>query len=373
MGKKDDKQKSLADRARPYLDQRWSRITKLGDAGKLHDFVDDENLREAIRAVINSKTKSYRYVLPTQLVAKLADPSLDCRCLQASRGGRGAFDARTVAHGVVVPFDQANESVLGGSPEPYVNNPLRVPEVSSAHRGAQKNKEDWDVLCRVLQAVEQATAPAFANKVLLQALAEVYRRLAQIRVVYPAPKRISLEDTLRIISAFLKARSGGERLLAVTSALFVVIGRRFRLYDKVRRNKITAADKSTGMLADLECLAEGGRIVLVVEVKDRGITITEIGGKLKEIRERKVSEIFFVAEQGVRKSDQGRVPDLIRKEFAAGQNIYITDLESLGRASLALLGEQGRREFISEVGPQLEDYGSGIAHRRAWAGLLGSV
>lgn len=104
----------------------------------MEDWLDDGALIESIHRAINSATKSYHYVLPTQLIAKLADPSLDCRCLQVARGGQGAFDARTIAHKVVVPFDQSNNNVLGGSPEPYVNNPLRVPEVSAQYRKLRK-------------------------------------------------------------------------------------------------------------------------------------------------------------------------------------------------------------------------------------------
>lgn len=137
----------LVAKASTILARTWSGIQKAAGKGRLRDWVESKKLLECVRCAVNSSTKSYRYVLPTQIVAKLARGSLDCRCLQAVRGGMGAFDARTIAHKVVVPFDQANHSVLGGSPEPYVNNPLRVPEVSAKYRKAQKNKTDWDNLC----------------------------------------------------------------------------------------------------------------------------------------------------------------------------------------------------------------------------------
>jgi hypothetical protein len=35
-----------------------------------------EDVRAAVARSINSRTKSYRYVLPTQVLAKLVDPSL---------------------------------------------------------------------------------------------------------------------------------------------------------------------------------------------------------------------------------------------------------------------------------------------------------
>ena len=83
-------------------------------------------IQEAIQNSINSTTKSYRYVLPTQLLAKLIDNTLDCRCIQESSNLSGSFDARSFCKKVTVPFDRENHSVLGGSGDPYVNNPLRI-------------------------------------------------------------------------------------------------------------------------------------------------------------------------------------------------------------------------------------------------------
>jgi SacI-like restriction endonuclease len=362
----------LTDKAKHILAHEWEEISQLAETGKLKDCLKDSKLLSAVRLSINSSTKTYRYVLLTQLASKLADSSLDSRCLQASRGGRGAFDARTVAHAVIVPFDQANQNVLGGSQEPYVNNPLRVPEISSAYRGAQRNWKGWDKLCLVLGAVEKQNDKAFTQQVFRQVLTEIYRRLSAVRVVYPVPRRVSLKKTIEAIETFLAEHSGGDRLLALSSALFVVIGTTFGLYSKVRRGKITAADQASGMVADLECVTKNDRIIFAVEVKDREITISQLRAKLRTIREKQVSEIFFVA-QGMVASEKSQVESLVNHEFTSGQNIYITDLEKLSRIALALIGESGRRAFLAETSNQLEQYHSDIIHRKAWASILATL
>jgi hypothetical protein len=355
------------------LKELWSDVVDRGEKSQLPDALVDPELIIIIQACVNSKTKTYRYVLPTQLIAKHVDPSLDCRCIQAARSGKGSFDARTIAHKVIVPFDQANESVLGGAPEPYVSNPIRVSEVSEKHRAQQKNKLDWDKLCNVLNLVQRKNSEKFTEQVLMQVLIEIYRRLAGVRVIYPTPSRISLSRCMKLIADYLKQQSGGDRLLALSSALFAVIGKRFKLYSKVRRAKITAADAATGMLADLECVTEKGDIVLTVEVKDKELTISQIKGKIRTIREKQVSEIFFIAQRGVVLGEKDQISELINNEFISGQNIYVTDLTALGQASLALLGERGRKDFLREVGNHLEEYKSEVVHRRAWANLLASI
>ncbi len=132
----------LVEAAAATLQEIWASVLSAAKDGPPSDAIeeDDGGLLESIRLSVNSNTKTYRYVLPTQLLAKIADPALDCRSLQAGADRTGSFDARTIAHQVIVPFDQSNDRVLGGSPEPYVNNPVRVPEVSEQYRSAQRNR-----------------------------------------------------------------------------------------------------------------------------------------------------------------------------------------------------------------------------------------
>jgi hypothetical protein len=363
----------LTDKAAEILKTGWDAVCSNAKAGKLRDSLSEPRLTKAIHLSVNSSTKTYRYFLPTQIVSKLADHTLDCHCLQAGRGGRGAFDARTVAHEVVVPFDQRVESVLGGSQEPYVNNPLRVPEVSRRYRDAQKNKPGWDKLCMVLDAVEHRSERAFTANVFRQVLTEIYKRLSAVRVVYPAPRRVSLHRAMEAVHQFLSEHSGGDRLLALSSALFSVIGERFRLYSEVRRGKITAADQQSGMLADLECVDKEGRIVFAVEVKDRKITVAQLKAKVRTVREKEVSEIFFVATQGTVASEEPALKSLVEREFASGQNVYVTNLDRLAQTALALVGEKGRRNFLIKTSKQLEEHRSDIVHRQTWSSILGKL
>jgi hypothetical protein len=97
------------------LQQEWA--ATLNGTATISDEVP-QSIRDAIIRSINSKTKTYRYVLPTQLLAKATDSALDCRTIQANAQMIGAFDARSVCQDVIVPFDRATESVLGGSAEP---------------------------------------------------------------------------------------------------------------------------------------------------------------------------------------------------------------------------------------------------------------
>lgn len=369
-----DAAQTLTEKCTDCLSARWDRISMLCAQGDPGDVLSDEylSLKDLVRACLTSSIKSYHYVLPTQILCKAVDPSLDAHSLQAAWGVPGAFDARTVAHKVIVPFDQANNRVLGGSPEPYVNNPLRYPAVLPEYREQQKNKADWDKLVRILDIMEQTDDASFTRRLFDQVLLEIHRLLADVVVVYPTPNRVSLSATSLLVDKFLSDRSGGERAEAVATALFRTIGDEFSIFDDVKRGKVNAADAATGMLADIECWFDA-KIVLLAEVKDRTLTLTQLDAKLDAARAKRISEILFLAERGKALPDAEDIDQRIEAEFSSGQNIYVSPFPEFSLGILILLGEEGRVEFLANVGKELDRANAPIAHRRAWAELLRRV
>lgn len=361
----------LIQTCKQILSQTWKSVEHECAKNPAYNAIDDKELRETIEKCINSQTKTYRYVLPTQLVAKMADPSLDSRCLQVSRGGDGCFDARSVCDEVIVPFDREHHNVLGGAPEPYVSNPLRVPEISEAYKAGKKDKEGWDNLIFVLGKVETVKNENFTELVFEQTLVEIFERLSTVQITYPVPKRISLVKTQELIDNYLSVPSGGERALSLVSSLMETIGEEFDLFKEVRRGTITAADASSGMVADIECRDADGNILLAVEVKDKELIINHIESKMTSMRSKQVSEILYIAQHGINQNHREKIDNLINREFVSGQNIYVfEDIKYFSSGILALIGEQGRRKFLEKVGITLDRYGAAIQHRRDWAHLL---
>jgi len=363
-------QREFISKCQAYLDQKWENIRATFEQGEPEDPLGEgHSLIPLIKDCLISNTKTYHYVLPTQLLAKAVSPELDAHSLQAAYDAPGAFDARTLAHKVIVPFDRANHRVLGGSPEPYVNNPVRVPAVTATYREQQKVKTDWDKLVAVLDAVEEASDESFTAQVFEQVLFEIYKLLAGVVVVYPTPNRVSLDKANYLIEQYLATSSGGDRMEAVCTALFQTIGERFGIFDNVRREKVHAPDAFSGMLADIECWLED-RIVLLVEVKDRALTLIQLDDKLDHARAKHIAEILFIAKSGKHPEDAEEIDARILSEFASGQNIYVSNFFDFALGILILLGEAGRVEFLDGIGKELDRVHSDIAHRKAWAELL---
>ncbi len=365
---------SFVSQCREFLVARWKRVVDILESGSSIDSLlsGHDSLRKQVEACLNSTTKTYHYVLPTQLLCKSVNNDLDCHSLQAAYRKPGAFDARTIAHEVIVPFDQANHRVLGGSAEPYVNNPLRCPAVIKRYRNQQKNQQDWDHLISILDQVEDKNSPEFTTQVFDLVLAAIYQRLSDVQVAYPVPNRVSFQQTVELVSRFTADKSGGDRIEVVCTALFRTIGDAFGVFDQILRQKVNTADVVSGMGADIECWFHG-QVALLVEVKDRSLTLTQLDAKLEGARIRKFSEILFMVEQGIEPTDRQKTEERIKTEFISGQNIYVSNFLDFSKGILILLGEKGRILFLGFVGQELDRENSSIIHRRTWSQLLKSI
>jgi hypothetical protein len=351
------------------LEKHWDEVKKRADSGDTSDFLQDDDLLEAIKYSLNCKEKGYHYVLLTQLMAKVDDPGRDCRALQDQAPVPGAFDARTIAHSVSVTFDRGQlDGALGRSPSPYLINSVRAPLLDEDDGKKRKDKVGWRRVCQVAAAVESKNDPEFTAKVFRQVLLGIYRKLGSTTIKYNVPLRSSLAQVIGAIRRFTAEKSGGDRPLAITAALFETLGKQTMLFEPtVRRGKINASDESSGQVADVECVDTQGAIVLAIEVKDKTVTVSDLEEKLGATRERGIKEVFFVSGRGEKEAED--VPARVAKEFAAGQNLYVCNLVELAESVLAVTGEESRRYFLIDVGEQLDKY-SDTKHRLAWKNNL---
>lgn len=365
-----DPAENLTAAAAALLERVWSELTDAPLSAPPATDIPAE-IVAAIQRSISSKTKTDRYVLPTQLLAKAVNRSLDCRAIQSGRGVARAFDLRSLCHDVIVPFDRRNHAVLGGASEPYVNNPLRIPAVVPEHRGNQKDKQGFDDLCQVLQYAEEN--PDAVDCLLYVTLRAIQSRLAEVQVDFPVPNRVALSDALLAVRRFVDERSGGLRLQVVCVALLRQIGRNFSLFEEVRAAALNAADQQTGNAADIECRRGDGTIALAVEVKDRALVVRHIQDKLGALHSRGISELLYLASGGVDAADTEAVQALVAREFRSGHNIYCVEVERFLEAALVLLGEHGRRAFLVGVGDELNLAAADLHHRRDWRTIVQSI
>lgn len=346
--------------AKRLLDEIWDSV--------LND--ESQTAPASIRELVNSDWTAIRFCLPTQLLGKLTDNKLDALCLQ--RGNTAVednrWDPREFAKKIIAPWDRSNQSVLGGSADPYVGNPLRRPRLDSG-LDQMADREQWDRLCEVLRDVEHTSRPEHTKQVLTQVLIAIRDRLRDFTFVYALPSRVSLKQAESLVDGFLKEKSGGDRGLAIAAALFETVRERLQIYKEVRRSVINAADAVTKSVGDLECIDHEGKLVLAVEVKERKIGDDDVHIAIAKTREFAVRELIFCCE-GITPADQAAVEATFATAWALGTNLYQVTIKELMRGILPLLGEDGIKTFVTHVGRQLDAFSTQPKHRKAWKSLL---
>ena len=140
----------------------------------------------------------------------------------------------------------------------------------------------------------------------------------------------------------------------------------------MKRHAINASDQSTGMAGDIECIGGDGELKLVIEVKERNLTLADVRDAVLKARKVSLQELLFNA-PGENPSEKEEMVDLFARTWASGTNLYRLSINELIRVGLSLTGELGRTDFLENVGKQLDEYGTQPSNRKRWKELLEEI
>ena len=360
---------SFEQRARDILKEVWAELEAI-EIEKLPSGSISQHAFE----IFEHKEVGWKFSIIVQVLGKAADYSLDTLCLQKGDGTAvGLWEPREFAKRIVVPWNKSIGGPLGESGDPYVNNIFRGPCFDDAMRKRRRSPDLFDKVKVVLETVQGAGSEVEVREQLKLILAQLRRYLKGKTFEYPLPLRVSLQDTLCGISEYLKVSSGGARLQAVAHGLFKALQAYGIPYEQVLSRHVNAADSASDTSGDVECL-KAGSSMLTVEVKDRILTLSEVESSVIKARLRNVRELLFFVygktDRMVDTPDMGRIQDLIQNEFTGGLNIYIESAAHLMRIACTLLGEEGRKDFLQDVGEALGEQAADPQHRWAWSQVV---
>ncbi len=306
------------------------------------------------------------------MLGKIANEQRSLLSLQLGTGQfPGDWDARSFCSAVIVPWVADNHDILGKSPDPYVNNPLRRRRLDEGTHQL-RYKQEWDVLVSFLAPLD-SSGRIKLKSAFIRCLESAARRLAAQSFVYQIPIRVSLPQMIRVLEAFLSDASGGLRPLVVTAALMTILGRGFSLFANVSSQGLNEADSSSGAPGDVMCKDEDGNIILAIEVKDRNLTLADVRSSTQKARASSdpLSNLLF-ASPSIRDDQREAICETMETAWASGLNISQIGVVDLTYATFSLLSEDWRPRLLREIGAEL-DSRADHEHRRAWHDLLSNI
>ena len=157
----------------------------------------NDKIGNLISSVLYDNHKTYRYVLVTALLAKSTNGAINALSLQKGDGSNGRYDARSLCHKVIVPFETIKlPGCLGNSNEPFLNKPARFEYISLDN--AVRRGHDKVILENVIFILSQIKTSAVAYKYLCSSVYNLKEISASYFLNY------LLGDTLLITVSFSK-------------------------------------------------------------------------------------------------------------------------------------------------------------------------
>ena len=262
-------------------------------------FVESEEQQDEtalkISEVLKGTHKTYRYILVTALLAKSTNEDVNILSLQKGDGKGGKYDARSLCHKVVVPFETLKlPGCLGGSNEPFLNKPARF-VLLSLDNAVRKGK-DFKTLKELIDILSSIHDSHTAFKYLKTALAT----MKEVHEEYVS--RFSIGDGIIDISEFSQLVL--DYIYEITEHSFegeicpLVIAQLEKMYlgkdFTVEPHKVNQSGASAKEIGDIDVYDKNRRLVYSIEVKDKNLTLQDVSHAVMKFRRADLSNSLFI-------------------------------------------------------------------------------
>jgi hypothetical protein len=289
---------------------------------------------------------TYKYILVTGLLGKLTNQRVHARALQVGSSLPEAYDARSLCHRVVVPFEKTKGNLFGLSDEPFLNKPARHPEHDKNNKQL-RNKRLAALTHDVLEAAQTAS-PVEVEAMLVSAL-RLGKEIAAAQVSATVEVDSTLQHVLRFVQEFLRETDGGAHLVAITGAFVTLLSEGFT----VKVYPPTYADKFAKTSGDIEVFAEEN-LLSAYECKHRPLTLADVRHGIKKARENGIPEYVFVYAAGLAAGEE----EAIKQEVDAAQeerDVALVNITTAARLWAVILNSHRRATFGETVATILRE------------------
>ncbi len=309
---------------------------------------------EEIRRVILGTHKTYRYILLNGLLAKATSNECNPVVLQAGSELQGAFDARSLCHGVVVPIErELLGDRLGGSNEPFLNKPARFPELATTN--AVRRGNDTILLETSIDVLSNMHTSEQAIESLNDCLYWVFQRESRNVADYlsDTSQAFCQASIVEFAKELISISVEGETCAILAGVTFDILGRATGRNLLVKTHKANQAGTSSNEISDID-VYEGRGLVFTAEVKDKTFTAHDVQHAIGKAAQAGHNSLFFI--KGPRGILEGETENNLSQQWIArGFNVYFIDILSYFISILAIAPEIDHRELMSWVDKHAEN------------------
>jgi hypothetical protein len=317
------------------------------DAALVEAKLQHDEIANAISDILQGSHKTYRYVLVNALIAKATNSAINMLSLQKGDGKKGQYDARSLCHKVLVPFEKIKlPGCLGNSNEPFLNKPARF--VSLSIHNAVRNGNDREILNTLIQTLPKIRTSQQAYKYLCSAMAVMKENHEEYI------KKYSIGDVLIDVSEFSQLvldyiydltdyQLEGEIAPLIVSELEqMYVGKDY----KVVPHKVNESGASSKEVGDIDIFDSEGNLVNSIEVKDKNFAEQDVIHAISKFRHANLTSSMFIYGKNV-EFDKKAVYDALKKVGREGHFCCLISILNYAKMRVSELKEVTIREFVT--------------------------
>ena len=255
----------------------------------------NDHIANLITKTLTGTHKTYRYILVTGLLAKATNESVNALSLQKGDGTDGKYDARSLCHNVVVPFETMKlQGCLGSANEPFLNKPARFAMLSLDN--AVRKGKDYQTLSEVIEILSKISDSKYAYRYLKHALSVMVTIHKNYIVKY------SIGDTLIDVSEF--AQLVLDYIYKITEQSFdgevcpLVVAQLEQMYlgkdYRVEAHKVNQSGLSSKEVGDIDVYDKNDNLVYAIEVKDKSFNEQDVVHAIEKFRKSHLNSSMFI-------------------------------------------------------------------------------
>ncbi|ADV93381.1 MULTISPECIES: restriction endonuclease, SacI family [Bacillus] len=297
--------------------------------------------------ILSSGHLTFKYIMINALLSKATFSDINPLCLQKKSELEGAYDARSICHKVLVPFEKEKlKGILGGSNEPFLNKPARFPELSpdnAVRRG--KDKQLLNLLCDFLPKIT-------TDKIAFYALVDaIYYALKQIKdkeetMASLKIKTPSLFQIENFVEELLKNSYQGECLALAVGTLTNILVDSLEGTNHAIVNVVNQSGASSKEIGDIE-VYHNKSILYAIEAKDKNYAPQDVQHAVNKAANSGCKRLMFVTGPRANLVHTSKThTELINN--AKEKGVYLTFLNycDFTKIILALIPEKTLEDFF---------------------------
>lgn len=310
--------------------------------------IKSDDICKKIKNVITGTHKTYKYVLVNGLLAKATNAKVNPIALQAGAPISGAFDARSLCHKVLVPFERDFlQNALGGSNEPFLNKPARFTHLSNEN--AVRKGKDKETLQTLIYIFESLSSSQEAQEYLSCALELLNERITELKILNDSTIKYNptIVEIYEFIHRFLDKSFEGETAAIIVGTIEKIYYSRLGDNYKVVAHKVNQSGASSKETGDIDIFKDDS-LLYSIEVKDKNFTEYDLEHAFSKIIQAngKKGEFIFGANATFDKKAIG----LKLREFEEkGFYTLLHNIFTYSRHSLMKIELYSKSEFVDTI------------------------